>query len=299
MNVKPLAGEVGCLIEGLDLTNLTTYDQDKLTELWLEKGLIGIRGQAVGPDLQIQFSKIFGPLEEHPIKAIRSAEYPELMELNSEDGTSNPVQRWGDDWVIGRLPWHKDLIYTAAPNRGALLKAVVLPEQDGQTGFGDQALAYEALSDDIKNTIDGLRVIYRFDVNLFKMPFVNTEGYDPGPNAPQTPEDIGYPPFPECSYPLVLVHPETGAKSLNVGAMFMNRIEGWDSQESDALLSSLLTHASQDQFTYFHQWQTGDIILWDNWRFMHSAPGIKKGDKRLIHRTTIRGTVELGRVCTA
>ena len=50
------------------------------------------------------------------------------------------------------------------------------------------------------------------------------------------------------------------------------------------------------EFHYFHQWQPGDMVLWDNWRAMHCATGVKPGVERVIHRTTIKGDATLGRV---
>ncbi|WP_372750062.1 TauD/TfdA dioxygenase family protein [Litorivivens sp.] len=293
--VSPLSEALGVRIDGFDFAaDLSRSEREKLTALWLEHGMLLIRGANANPQTQIGFSKLFGELEAHPLKTIRSGDYPELMELNSEDSRTNPVAVWdGEEWV-GRLGWHKDLIYTAKPNRGAILRAVKLPEVDGQTGYADQAKAYDALSDEMKARIDSMKVVYRFEVNLYNMPFLDTSGYIAGPGAPQKPADVGFPDFPDSRYPLVLTHPETGRKILNICPMFLECIDGLDKAESDALLHELVAHVTRPEFAYLHAWQEGDMILWDNWRFMHSAPGVKPGAKRLIHRTTILGDVVLG-----
>ncbi|PLW82361.1 TauD/TfdA family dioxygenase [Kineobactrum sediminis] len=298
--IDPLCEQFGVAVSGLDF-NVAISDAEKhqLQSLWLEHGIMLIRGSNVSPQAQIEFSKLFGDIEAHPLESIRSKEYPELMELNSEDERMNPVSWWHGEPVIGRLPWHKDLIYTAKPNRGAILRAVVLPEHDGETGFGDQSKAYDALSEDMKARIDGLEVVYRFEVNLLSMPFLDTRDYRPGAGAPKTPAEAGFPDFPDSLYPLVFVHPETGRKSLNVCPMFMDHLHNVDKDESDALLQELVEHVVRPEFTYLHKWQTGDMVLWDNWRFMHSAPGIRPGDKRLIHRTTITGDRVLGKTLAA
>lgn len=300
IEVNPLSDQLGAKIENFDFSkDPDAPTHQRLVELWLEHGLLLIRGQHANPENQIRFSKLFGELEAHPLKTIRSGAFPELMELNSEDSRTNPVASWdGEEWV-GRLGWHKDLIYTAKPNRGAILRAVTLPEVDGQTGYADQAKAYEALSDAMKARIDDLNVVYRFEVNLYKMPFLDTSKYVAGPGAPQKPADVGFPDFPDSRYPLVLVHPETGRKILNVCPMFLERIDGLEKAESDALLTELVAHVTRPEFAYLHQWREGDMILWDNWRFMHSAPGVKPGAKRLIHRTTILGDVVLGEAVSA
>ncbi len=292
---RKLCEQLGALVEGFDFAQEPGASQrDELYQLWLDHGLLLIRGDNANPENQIRFSRLFGELEAHPLKTIRSGDYPELMELNSEDNRTNPVSVWdGEEWV-GRLGWHKDLIYTGKPNRGAILRAVHLPEQDGQTGYADQAAAYDALSEDTKRRIADLHVIYRFEVNLYKMPFFDTSTYVAGPGAPDKPSDVGFPDFPDSRYPLALTHPETGRKILNVCPMFLEGIEGLPKAEGDALLKQLVEHVMRPEFAYQHQWQAGDMILWDNWRYMHSAPGVKPGAKRLIHRTTILGDRVLG-----
>lgn len=296
IEVSPLSGKLGVAVSGIDFAKPLDEDlKRELYDLWLEHGIMLIRGKHVTPQAQIEFSRIFGELEEHPLKTIRSKEYPELMELNSADERTNPVSYWDGEPVIGRLGWHKDLIYTAKPNRGAVLRAVTIPKAQGETGYGDQTLAYEALSDEMKERIEGLQVVFRFEVNLYNMPFLDTSNYEAGPGAPKKPADVGFPDFPDSLYPLVLTHPETGRKSLIVCPMFLDHVYGMDREEGDALLRELVAHVTKPEFTYLHKWHEGDMILWDNWRFMHSAPGIRPGDKRLIHRTTIVGDRVLGR----
>ncbi|MDY0007683.1 MAG: TauD/TfdA family dioxygenase [Spongiibacteraceae bacterium] len=300
LTISPLCDNFGVAVSGIDFAvPITAEEQRQLYSLWLEHGIMLIRGKNVTPEAQIAFSRLFGELEAHPLKNIRSEKYPELMELNSEDTRTNPVARWDGEAVIGRLPWHKDLIYTAKPNRGALLRAVKLPEHDGETGFGDQTKAYEALSPEMKARIDGLEVVYRFELNLLNMPFLDTSNYEPGPNVPKKPSDLGFQDFPDSLYPLVFVHPETGRKSLNVCPMFVDRIHNMDKAEGDALLHELVAHVTRPEFTYMHKWREGDMVLWDNWRLMHTAAGVRPGEKRLIHRTTIVGDQVLGKVLDA
>lgn len=300
LEISPLCENFGVIVSGIDFNvPVTEADRKQLYELWLEHGILLIRGTNVSPEAQIAFSKLFGELEAHPLKAIRSEKYPELMELNSDDTRTNPVAHWDGEPVIGRLPWHKDLIYTTKPNRGAILRAVILPEHDGETGFGDQAKAYDALSNEMKARIDTLEVVYRFEVNFKAMPFLDSSGYQPGPGSPKKPSDVGFPDFPDSLYPLVFVHPETGRKSLNVCPMFMDHLHNVDKSEGDALLSELVAHVTKPEFTYLHSWREGDMMLWDNWRLMHSAPGIRPGEHRLIHRTTILGDKVLGKTLAA
>jgi taurine dioxygenase len=293
---RPL-GNIGIEIIGVDLSEIPGADIcDALNALWLEHGVMLFRQQSISPEQQVAFSRIFGELEAHPLKAIRSEAYPEIIELRASDELRSPLAYYNDEPVVGRLGWHKDLIYTPAPNRGALLRAVVLPSYEGRTGFADQGLAYDALDEETKTAIAEIEVVYRFGVFTPDMPFFDTTGFRPGENAPKTPAEAGFQNFPEVVYPLVLTHPLNGRRILNVSQLFLNRALGTDCVAGDALLRRLVSHASQERFVYLHQWQKGDVIMWDNWRCMHRTTGTRPGDERLIHRTTIKGAVALGRV---
>ena len=283
-----LSNNVGLAVEGIDLSRpLERMVEDQLRTLWLEHGLLLLRGQCRTVAEQIRFSRVFGELEIHPLERIRHKDHPELIELNSADEQTNPTSSWdGEDW-IGRLGWHTDLIYSGKPNLGAVLRAVILPANDGQTGYADRGAAYDALPDSVKEAIADLEVVYRFEVNLYRMPYLDTSGYLAGPGAPDKPADVGFPDFPDSVYPLVVSHPVSGRKVLNVCPMFLSHIRDRPEGGGDPLLQSLVDHVTDERFSYHHSWKRDDIILWDNWRMMHCAPGIRPGDERLIHRTTI------------
>jgi len=283
-----LSNDVGVAVDGIDLSRpLERVVEEELSALWLEHGLLLLRGQCRTVAEQIRFSRTFGELEIHPLERIRHKDYPELIELNSADEQTNPTSSWdGEDW-IGRLGWHTDLIYSGKPNLGAVLRAVILPANDGQTGYADRGAAYNALPDSMKEEIADLEIVYRFEVNLYRMPYLDTSGYLAGPGAPDKPSDVGFPDFPDSVYPLVVSNPVSGRKVLNVCPMFLSHIRGRREGGGDPLLQSLVDHVTDKRFSYHHSWERDDIILWDNWRMMHCAPGIRPGDERLIHRTTI------------
>jgi len=302
LEITPLQN-VGVEVHGFDITEELDEDtQATLSALWDEHGILLFRGQDVNPERQIAFSRIFGPLEVHPISETRSEEYPELFMLaNDPEKEKYLTASYKGEEIVSRLDWHMDLHYTGKPNRGALLRAVVCAEEDGMTGFGDLAKAYEALDDETQELLQQIEVTYAFSMQRRHMRYVDLEGYEPGPYSPRKPSDINYPNFPEIAYPAVVTHPVTGHKVLEICEQFLERIiaphkVGLSNDEAIDLLERLVAHTRKPEFHYFHQWQQGDMILWDNWRAMHCATGTKPGIERVIHRTTIAGDATLGRV---
>ncbi len=294
---------VGVQVSGFDITAPVGEDlKQELISLWNEHAILVFRGQDVTPERQIEFSRIFGPLESHPITATTSQEYPELFVLaGSPEQEKFLTASYRGQTMVSKLDWHMDLHYTGKPNRGALLRAVVCAREDGLTGFADLAKAWDALDAETQALLEKIEVSYVFSMQRRHMRYVDLEGYEPGPYSPRKPADINYPNFPEIAYPAVVTHPVTGRKVLEICEQFLERIVAphqadLSNDEAIELLEMLVAHTRQPQFHYFHQWQQGDMVLWDNWRAMHCATGTRPGIKRVIHRTTIAGDATLGRV---
>lgn len=302
LDITPL-DQVGIEVHGFDISEPVDEDTAAtLVELFDEHGILLFRGQDVNPERQIAFSRLFGELERHPIEETRSLEHPELFTLaSSPEHEQYLTAYYHGEPRVSRLDWHMDLHYTGRPNRGAVLTAVVCAEEDGLTGFGDLAKAYDALDEETRGLLDQLEVTYAFSMQRRHMRYVDLEGYEPGPHSPRKPADINYPNFPEVAYPAVVTHPVTGRKVLEICEQFLERIvtphqAGLSNDEAIELLERLVQHTRRHEFHYFHRWQPGDMVLWDNWRAMHCATGTRPGIERVIHRTTITGDVALGRV---
>jgi taurine dioxygenase len=96
-------------------------------------------------------------------------------------------------------------------------------------------------------------------------------------------------------HPAVYVQKETGRKVLNISPWFAEGIIGMENPAGDALLAEIVTAMIRPSLAYFHDWQEGDMVLWDNWRMLHGAAGIPLGERRHMRRTTIAGDYALGR----
>lgn len=290
--LKPLeSNNVGREVVGLSLdVDISPWDSQALRDAWLEHGMLLFRQFGATPEQQIKLSRCFGELEPHPIAKFRDPDYPELILLTNKDGFVSPIYEIDGEHIYGRVPWHADLAFTTTPNAGALLRMVQKTERGGQTGWLDLALAYDTLDDATKVEIADLEAVYLFRAGLEEMRF-NQQG-----GKRITPRNDNYPHFPPVVNPLVWVHPETGRKLLNVSTMNIDHIVGMDEAESDALIERLIAHALRPEFQYMHEWENGDMILWDNRRTLHCATGHPADLIRIVTRTTIKGTVAMGRV---
>ena len=97
----------------------------------------------------------------------------------------------------------------------------------------------------------------------------------------------------ECPLrPLVKIHPVTGRPSLFLGRHSFG-IPGMSLEESDRCLRELETFACQPPGVYDHEWEVGDLIVWDNRRLLHRAyPYDERSETRELFNCRIAGDEE-------
>ena len=293
-HVEPLADGLGF---GKRVTGLRHRDlsepavRSALRDLWIGHGLILFRLNAIDEAFHADLSRVFGPLEVHPVATVLAEGNPELITITS----SRNIMEVDGVLGAGHLGWHTDLCYVERINHGGILRALKLADSGGVTGFIDQIDAYDRLTAPLKARIENLHVIYQvgpfdsFDYGTRgKLRLVSiVEGirrvWD------RADED-----FPPVAHPLVFTQPETDRKLLNISPCFAIGIEGLDGDESHQLLSAISDHIDSCP-SYHHHWSYDDLILWDNWRMLHSVTQIPVDQDRVMQRTTIEGDYGIGR----
>lgn len=292
LETKPLNGEIGVEVLGLDLSKpIDAKTREELNEIWLDAAILLFRGLGTSTERQLELSRCFGELEVHPVESIRLEGNDEIINLSNKGDRRQKVNYIDGEPISGCIPWHTDLIYTTTPNRGALLRMVEKPDRGGETGWIDTAAAYDALSDEMKARIEGLEARYDFVANLSEMRFGRPSNLEAGDDG-----TIDYPEFPDVAHPIVWTHPVSGRKSLCLSTVQLIDMVGMDRAEGDPILQALVDHATDGRFSYIHDWEVNDMILWDNWRTMHMAFGTAPDATRVVHRTTINGTWQSGRL---
>lgn len=232
--------------------------------------------QNISPSEQITFSRYLGPVEEYPLHHFRLPGYPEIFHLTnvSDMGTGKAEMS-----NLGRH-WHSDLSFTSLPAMGSMLRCVEIPDYGGTTGFANQYMAYDALSQAMQTKLDGLLAVHE----LFSKT-KNLQDLDQGQIKDLQSKN------PRIKQPVIRTHPETGKKALYVSEALCSEITGMSKDESLSLLEFLFNHQTRLEFTYRHNWSRHDIVLWDNRCTLHMAvPDNDHLQPRVMHRTTITGT---------
>ena len=178
--------------------------------------------------------------------------------------------------------WHSDMAYTECPPMGSILVARELPPYGGDTIFANMYLAYDALSDGMKDMLSGMRA-----VNSSAKPDVSATREDrmkTGAKVSAKHESIGL-------HPVVRTHPESGKKLLYVNPAHTVRLENMTEDESAPLLNYLYAHQTRPEFPCRFAWAEGSIAFWDNRACQHNPVNDYHGFKRVMHRVTLAGDV--------
>lgn len=298
LTVRPLTHGFGAEIIGLDLSRpLDQAVADAVRTVWIEAGLLLIRGSDHGDEAQMRLSRLFGEMEPAATADMNDPNNQFMMTLAYDPDDQAP--RFQKHYSVGGidragwLGWHWDQSFMPTIVRGAVLRMVEPARAMGETGFIDAIEAYDRLPEALKQRIEGLEVVYEFNPDFCSGQFGFPKDIQvlPGTHASKpTAYD-----FPPVVHPMVITQMETGRKVLKLSPMHARRILGMDRAESDALLTQIADHLVDPAFAYFHEWQKNDMLVWDNWRLIHSANGVPLGCPRLARRTTIMGDYKVGR----
>jgi taurine dioxygenase len=278
LQIKPTSAPVGAYVTGLDIDNLSPADQDELYAAWLRHGVLIFKGCVSSGEQHIRLTEVFGETELHPVEHLRLPDEPRIIELAANGGQPVAADDPTADQLVGVIPWHSDLSYIEIPTRGALLRAMIIPEKGGNTGWIDTIGLYKRLPIEVRTRLQGLRITHSYRTAHMAQSMVKGSA------------DL----FPDCSLPLVSVHPENDQPVLNISPSSAKEITGLPEDEAQKLLDYLKEFSCREEHAYIHKWEPGDVVLWDNWRTLHSALGHLKRYPRKMHRTTLRSTMKLG-----
>lgn len=258
LQVIPTGGALGAEIRGIDLTRpLSGEVVQRLRQALLDHCVLFFRRQTISEEDQVRFTSYFGKPVEH-VREQPERPIKEIFIISNVEENGKPIGALGS----GELLFHSDLSYLRRSGTISILYAVELPTTGGATQWCNCYAAYEALEETLKARLRGLRAVHRH------------------PIAKQNPPEV-------VDQPVVRTHPETGRKALFVSPQFTKYIVGLTEAESRALLDTLFAHLAQPRFVWTHDWQLGDVVMWDNRPTMHRRDPFPPSERRLLKRTQI------------
>lgn len=264
LDVIDVAPRIGSEIRTDLETLLSGREAARIREILEQRGVVYFRGLDISDEQQVEIAKTLG----------------NIVQNEGEDGIykisldKNVNQR--AHYLKGSLFWHFDGSVQPYPNLATLLRAIKLSDSGGDTEFCNTYAAYDDLPESDKELIADLRVVHSAERSQY---YVTPEmSYE---------EITFWQKSPTKACPIVWTH-QSGRKSLLLGAT-ADYVVGLPVEESRALLARLRDWATQPHYVYRHEWEPGDLLIWDNTGTMHRALPYAVDSGRLMHRTILAG----------
>ena len=274
--IEPIADKVfGAVVSKISLAELDDATFAELHRVFLDYGFLVFPEQFLSEQQNIEFGQRFGELEFGALPLANQhrnddGEFKQMIDVDTQRMRTN----------IGNEAWHTDSTYWPISSKCALLSAVKVPKQGGQTELADMRAGFAALPDDLRQRVQTLSAFHSTEYSQ-----ANDLGDFPRRDKSSIYHGEAY------LRPLVKTHPETGIRNLFIGRHAFG-IPGLKREESRRLLQTLLEHVvSERQRVYQHQWREGDLLVWDNRALLHRACPYDYSEPRVLIGTRVAGDV--------
>ncbi|MDG1690662.1 MAG: TauD/TfdA family dioxygenase [Alphaproteobacteria bacterium] len=261
--LNALTPAIGAELLDCDLTKIDATLVEEVRAALLQHRVVFFRDQTLTREQHIEFAAQFGELEIHPATPADQPD-PEVLRI------AHGAKSRGSENM-----WHSDVTWREAPSLGSVLRAIELPKVGGDTLFTNMVMAYDRLSDEMKEKIEPLSASH----DIARV-FAKRLG--------KAPEDL-HDKFPPMVHPVVRTHPETNERLIYVNGAFTDHIVDMAPEESRQLLDTLYKTAWNPELQCRFRWREGSMAFWDNRSCQHFAASDYFPDVRVMERVTITG----------
>ena len=259
LTVTRCSPHIGAEIGNIDLTcPLTELELAELKRAFTENLVLFFRDQKISFDDHARLGEYFGPVGSHVGKQTHSMQVddPRVRRVHFDADSQ--------DGIMGNA-WHTDQSCAPIPPLGSILYMhTIPPNSGGDTLFASMYAAYDALSDRMKNYLEGLTALHD-GVRLF------------GDGTPRS------------EHPIIIRHPESGKKSLFINGSLVRWLNGLPRGEGKGIARFLIEHCRSPEFFYRFRWQPHSIAFWDNRCCHHYAIDDYLPHTRSGYRVQIQG----------
>ncbi|MCH2334702.1 MAG: TauD/TfdA family dioxygenase [Pseudomonadales bacterium] len=265
LEVETLTPHIGAKVRGVDLSQPLTNEQARdVHQAWIDWKILVFPNQHLNRDQHKAFARRWGKLHVHPMQPTYGGDEEVLVVKTTRDSAYTS----GDGW-------HTDVTCDPVPPLGSMLYITETPASGGgDTLFADMYLAYQMLSDPMKEFLDPLAAEH--------------DGAGPYVGSyKSTPPEGGY---PKSQHPVIVTHPDSGKKLLYVNRGFTSHIVGLGRSESNAVLEMLYRLIDSTPRLYCRvDWEPNSLAFWDNRCTQHHAVWDYWPNSRYGERVSIVG----------
>ena len=277
LKIAPITDDFAAEASGIDLREPIDADIAAKIETAMDEFAVLVwRGQPLDDAQHMAFTNWFGPLDMGLLPITKKPsrfKHKGFVDI-ANVGVDGKVMARDHGSVTSSMAnqfWHTDSSFLQTVAKYSLLSARDVPETGGDTEFADMRAAYVALPDDLKEIVSDLVGEHH---PLYSRMLLGNSYSDEQLDG-----------IPPAHWPLVRTHPGSG-RAILFAPIHIHRIEGMSVPEARMLVNELIEHATQPQFVYRHQWQNGDLVMWDNRCTLHRGRRFDYAQRRDLRRTT-------------
>lgn len=264
---RPIVPAVGAEISGVDLRQPSLEAGGELREVLADRKVLVFRDQDLSPHQYADFLRVFGtPAKEDMV--VDQNHSPEVGAIHTRRNEQQQINFW-----------HMDHSFRELPTRVLSLYAKILPPVGGDTLFASLAAAYDALSDELKQQIEGLNCYHRVTTTQNTKRRYTKEEAEAMENAPPV------------VHPLVARDPGDGRRYLFVNVpIYCRGIVELPTAEGDELLRELYRHVQRPEFHFRLTWRPNTVVVWENNHTLHYPVSDYFPHERKLWRGVINAT---------
>ena len=275
MDIVPLGPGFGAELRGVRLADVASDDAAyaAVRAAFEEHSVLVFRGQEVTDELQLAFSRRFGPPEVTKVGSQGTGSHFVILSTIGPDGKVVPPDHRLSLRNKANQLWHTDSSFKRVPALASILSARIIPANGGETEYVSTRLAFERLDPGLRDRLQ----------NSFAW---HDYAHSRGQIAPDlaSPEERAALP-PQC-WRMVWNNPVNGRNAIYI-ASHAYGVEGMEKTAGEKLIDELMAFATAPGTSYLHQWRKGDVVMWDNRATMHRGRPWPAHEARLMVRTTI------------
>jgi len=278
MELIPLGPGFAAEVRGAGMTDVAASDEiyAEVRAAFEEHSVLVFRAQPITNELQMAFSRKFGPLEIAKA-ASRGEGTPFSILTNVEpDGSLVPPGHKEELRAKANQLWHTDSCFKIPPALASVLSGRTVATTGGETEFTSMRLTWERLPGDMRKKLDNAYAWHDY-------------AHSRGKIAPHLASERERATMPAVSWRMRWRNPVNGRDALYI-ASHTCAIDGMSREDALQLIDELTAFATQPEYIYQHRWQPGDVVMWDNRATMHRGRPWSITEPRHMIRTTISAT---------
>jgi alpha-ketoglutarate-dependent 2,4-dichlorophenoxyacetate dioxygenase len=278
MEIVPLGPGFAAELRGVTLSEIAADDAAYAAAraAFEEHSVLVFRGQAVTDEVQLAFSRRFGPPEVTKVGGLGAGTHFVILSTIGEDGKVVPADHRLALRNKANQLWHTDSSFKCVPALASVLSARIIPARGGETEYVSTCLAFERLDLALRRLLE----------NSFAWhDYAHSRGQI-APDLASLEERAALP--PQC-WRLAWKNPANGRSAIYL-ASHAYAIEGMEQAVGKKLIDELMEAATAPGTSYVHNWRSGDVVMWDNRATMHRGRPWPAHEARLMVRTTISAT---------